>query len=110
MIGESDSVKSDEEDYIQALMRPSFMAGNVFTPCNLDTMLCQCFYNRHIPLIMKHLIFSHDADDDMLSPKIERQLNKERQDSGINSGHLFYVDVPSVFIGQKYIDLYSHLV
>ncbi|PKY42574.1 hypothetical protein RhiirA4_442055 [Rhizophagus irregularis] len=110
MIGESDSVKNNEEDYIQALMRPSFMAGNVFTPSNLDTMLCQCFYNRHIPLIMKCLVFSHEIDDKMISPKIERQLNHEWEDLRVDSGHLFCVDVPSHHIGNTYNDLYSYLI
>ncbi|CAI2178179.1 15278_t:CDS:10 [Funneliformis geosporum] len=110
MIGESDSVKNQEEEFIQALMRPSFMAGNVFTPCNLDTILCQCFYNRHIPVIMKCLIFSHDSDDDMMSPKIERQQHNEWRDLGIASGHIFYADVPPLYIGQKYNALYCHLI
>ncbi|CAG8625908.1 3162_t:CDS:10 [Funneliformis caledonium] len=49
MIGESDSVKNKEEEFIQALMRPSFMAGNVFTPCQT--------YNA----LYCHLIRAHKA-------------------------------------------------
>ncbi|CAG8787823.1 3647_t:CDS:2, partial [Acaulospora morrowiae] len=41
MIRESDTVKNKQEDYVQALMRPSFMSGNVFTSSSLDTILCQ---------------------------------------------------------------------
>ncbi|RHZ54193.1 hypothetical protein Glove_429g18 [Diversispora epigaea] len=107
MIGESDSVKNNEEEYIQALMRPSFMSGNVFTPCNLDTMLCQNYYNNHIPTIIKRLIFSHEADDENLSPKIDIQRDKECR---INSGHMSLVDVPSSYIGRTYKELYCYLI
>ncbi|CAG8453233.1 802_t:CDS:10 [Diversispora eburnea] len=90
MIGESDSVKNNEEEYIQAIMRPSFMSGNVFTPCNLDTMLCQ----------------NHEADDKNLSPKIDIQYSERR----ISSGHMFLVDIPPSFIGKTYHELYYYLI
>ncbi|CAG8745773.1 27173_t:CDS:2, partial [Dentiscutata erythropus] len=112
LIGESDSIKNCQEDYIQALMRPSFMSGNVFTPGHLDTMLCQCFYNRHIPVILKRLIFSHDGNDENLTPKVGMQQDGINfwANMGLNSGHVFQVEVPSLYIGQKYQTLYRHLV
>ncbi|EXX79860.1 hypothetical protein RirG_001560 [Rhizophagus irregularis DAOM 197198w] len=59
---------------------------------------------------MKCLVFSHDIDDKMISPKIERQLNHEWEDLRVDSGHLFCVDVPSHYIGNTYNDLYSYLI
>ena len=52
---------------------------------------------------MKRLIFSHDQDDDMVSPKIERQQTSEWRNLGIASGHMFYVDVPKHFVGELLI-------
>jgi hypothetical protein len=49
---------------------------------------------------MKCLVFSHEMDDEMISPKIERQLNHEWKDLVVESGHLFCVDVPALFIGN----------
>ncbi|CAG8689141.1 7095_t:CDS:2, partial [Scutellospora calospora] len=116
MIGESDSIKNRQEDYIQALMRPSFMSGNVFAPSTLDTMLCQCFYNRHIPIILKRLIFSHDMDDENLSPKIdiEHYGRNYWNNIGLSSGHVFQVEVPHLYIVRAHkaipLGLYRHVV
>ncbi|CAG8500744.1 6045_t:CDS:10 [Cetraspora pellucida] len=112
MIGESHSIKNNQEDYIQALMRPSFMSGNVFTPGYLDTMLCQCFYNRHIPVILKRLIFSHDTNDESFSPKtgMRHDDNNYWTNLGLNSGHVFQAEIPPLYIGQKYKAFYRHLV
>ncbi|CAJ0910429.1 17741_t:CDS:10, partial [Entrophospora sp. SA101] len=110
MIGESDSVKNKQDDNVQALLRPSFMSGNVFTPSNLDTLLCQCFYNKHIPVIVKRLIFSHDPGNKKLTPKVTNVQDNEWQSLKIGSGQMFQIDVPSSFFGKEYHLFYDFLI
>src|SRR5947207_2781157 len=58
---------------------------------------------------MKRLIFSHDEDDKMISPKIEQQKSNEWRNLGISSGHMFYVEAPSSYIGKCFFQfVYSH--
>lgn len=40
LIGEADTIRSSDP-YSQALVRPSFMAGNVYAPIQIDTLISQ---------------------------------------------------------------------
>ncbi|CAG8500150.1 13571_t:CDS:10 [Funneliformis mosseae] len=102
MIGESDSVKNKEEEFSNPSTYATFVYGR--------KCFHAIFYNRHIPVIMKCLIFSHESDDEMMSPKIERQKTNEWRDLGIVSGHMFHTNVPPLYIGQTYNALYCHLI
>ncbi|RUP03950.1 hypothetical protein BC936DRAFT_140568, partial [Jimgerdemannia flammicorona] len=84
MVGQSETVKCSEA-FAQAMLRPSFMSGNVYAPDMLDTVICQniciaalkhplpnphslppppqCYYNPHIRPILSQLIFSHSRSD-----------------------------------------------
>ncbi|CAJ0918797.1 973_t:CDS:10 [Entrophospora sp. SA101] len=70
MIGESDSVKNEEDDY---------------------------------GTIVKRLIFSHDPDNKMSTPKFNNAQDDEWQSLKISSGHMYQIDIPSSFIGISFI-------
>ncbi|CAJ0842009.1 9829_t:CDS:10 [Entrophospora sp. SA101] len=71
MIGESDSVKNEEDDYA----------------------------------IVKRLIFSHDPDNKMSTPKFNNAQDDEWQSLKISSGHMYQIDIPSSFIEHKAVSL-----
>ncbi|CAJ0760729.1 1293_t:CDS:2, partial [Entrophospora sp. SA101] len=72
MIGESDSVKNEEDDY---------------------------------GTIVKRLIFSHDPDNKMSTPKFNNAQDDEWQSLKISSGHMYQIDIPSSFIEHKAVSL-----
>lgn len=88
----------------QALLRPSFMSGNVYTSSMLDTIICQCYYNTHIRDVFSQLIFSHNPDTQNAYTRLcegpEAIVNTQGGDDGYgSSGHVYQVDIPLSFHG-----------
>ncbi|KAJ1949186.1 hypothetical protein EC988_004872, partial [Linderina pennispora] len=111
-VGDTETIRINEV-YAQAFLRPSFMAGRVYAPVMLDTLICQAYYNEFIPDLMQRLIFSHGnvvhalGTAKLQAAGIEGLVYEEGQ--GVeDSGHVFQVSVPERFYGRTYASLFAH--
>ncbi|GAO52706.1 hypothetical protein SAICODRAFT_68490 [Saitoella complicata NRRL Y-17804] len=53
LIGESETFGFPEADWVQALVRPSFMSGHVISGSQIQPLISQCFHNRHVLYLFK---------------------------------------------------------
>ncbi|KAJ2325205.1 hypothetical protein GGI00_005105, partial [Coemansia sp. RSA 2681] len=110
-VGDTETVRINEV-YAQAFLRPSFMAGRVYAPVMLDTLICQAYYNEHVLELMQRLIFSHgDVARALGMAKLSEagiagDDAHEEEEEG--AGHVFLVEVPPRFHGRGYASLFSH--
>ncbi|KAJ2609552.1 hypothetical protein GGF44_006281, partial [Coemansia sp. RSA 1694] len=111
-VGDTETVRINEV-YAQAFLRPSFMAGRVYAPVMLDTLICQAYYNEHVLELMQRLIFSHgDVARALGMAKLSEagiagdDAHEEGEEEG--AGHVFLVEVPPRFHGRGYASLFSH--
>ncbi|KAJ1944944.1 hypothetical protein FBU59_002456 [Linderina macrospora] len=111
-VGDTETIRINEV-YAQAFLRPSFMAGRVYAPVMLDTLICQAYYNEFIPDLMQRLIFSHGnvvhalGTAKLQAAGIEGLVYEEGQ--GVeDSGHVFQVEVPERFYGRTYASLFAY--
>ncbi|KAI8584387.1 hypothetical protein K450DRAFT_219626 [Umbelopsis ramanniana AG] len=114
MIGMSETIQCSEE-VAQAMLRPSFMSGNVYTSSMLDTIICQCYYNTHLRDVLSQLIFSHNPDTQNAYTRLcegpEAIMNSEENDSSYgSSGHVYQIEVPPVLHGTDYLSLVRTLI
>lgn len=86
-------------EYSRAIMRPSFMAGHVYTTSMLDSLICQNFYNAHMLSILRHIIFSGTF----------HLHNQMRQDGDPMHSHVWLLTLPAVVTGTRYVDLFQYL-
>jgi hypothetical protein len=90
----------------QALLRPSFMSGNVYTSSMLDTIICQCYYNTHLRDVLSQLIFSHNPDTQNAYTRLcdgpEAIINNmdDADDRNGTSGHVYQIDIPPSHHGK----------
>lgn len=114
MIGMSETIQSSEE-VAQALLRPSFMSGNVYTSSMLDTIICQCYYNTHLRDVLSQLIFSHNPDTQNAYTRLcdgpEAIINNfDDVDRNGSSGHVYQIDIPPSHHGCDYLSLVRLLI
>ncbi|KAG2183105.1 hypothetical protein INT44_006086 [Umbelopsis vinacea] len=114
MIGMSETIQCSEE-VAQAMLRPSFMSGNVYTSSMLDTIICQCYYNTHLRDVLSQLIFSHNPDTQNAYTRLcegpEAIMNTEENDSSYgSSGHVYQIEVPPKLHGADYFSLVRTLI
>jgi hypothetical protein len=90
----------------QAMLRPSFMSGNVYTSSMLDTIICQCYYNTHLRDVLSQLIFSHNPDTRNAYTRLcegpEAIINTKDDDKPYGSGgHVYQIEVPPNLHGMS---------
>jgi len=74
----------------ESRLTPSFAAGQVYLPDCMDSLLCQSYYNTHIiPMVQQ--MAGGGGNDTLMGPSI------------------FHADIPQVFIGRRYGQLFREL-
>ncbi|KAJ3364763.1 hypothetical protein GGF31_008909 [Allomyces arbusculus] len=58
-IGETQVLDRVRDDQAESILRPSFMAGHVFSSSLLDGLLAQSYYSPHVLSVIKRLIFTN---------------------------------------------------
>jgi hypothetical protein len=90
------------EPYQATVMRPAFMAGHVYSPSLIDTIICQNYYNPHLLNIVRHLIFSG------MFCEYNSSVDSTAKNKPLHS-HIWHIPVPEVFHGENYMSLYKFL-
>ena len=83
---------------------PQYCSGQVYV-CDMDSVLCQIYYNKTVMELLTRLIYSTDLDG-ILHPghNSVKQLNFRENDA------LIQIKVPKVFDKKQYHVFYSYLV
>ncbi|KAL1920771.1 uncharacterized protein VTP21DRAFT_11406 [Calcarisporiella thermophila] len=102
LVGESDTIQTSDVN-AQAMVRPSFMSGNVYSKTMLDTLICQCYYNRHMLSIVEQLVFSHVPET------LSGSFNNDKVDA-LQHGHLFMIKISPRYVGATYATLFTALL
>ncbi|KNE66695.1 hypothetical protein AMAG_11196 [Allomyces macrogynus ATCC 38327] len=100
-IGQTEVLHGVQDPSAQCILRPSFMAGHVFSASLLDGLLAQTYYSGHVLSVIKRLIFTGRKS---LVEKLRAHGSLPAQHTCVHS-----LPVPSRLIGRSYRDLYSHL-
>ncbi|KAJ3368972.1 hypothetical protein GGF31_005933 [Allomyces arbusculus] len=100
-IGQTEVLHGVQDPSAQCILRPSFMAGHVFSASLLDGLLAQTYYSGHVLSVIKRLIFTGRKS---LVEKLRAHGSLPAQHTCVHS-----LPVPSRQIGRTYRDLYSHL-
>lgn len=94
-----------------------FIAGIVYSPSMLDTLICQSFYNPHITTVFQQLIAGKSGDEpiqnqegfqgkteDLVQIAMQKQFVQE-----VAQSHLFQIPVPREMQDSTYGDLFESL-
>ncbi|KNE70049.1 hypothetical protein AMAG_15038 [Allomyces macrogynus ATCC 38327] len=100
-IGQTEVLHGVQDPSAQCILRPSFMAGHVFSASLLDGLLAQTYYSGHVLSVIKRLIFTGRKS---LVEKLRAHGSLPAQHTCVHS-----LPVPSRLMGRTYRDLYSHL-
>ena len=96
LLGSNDEAYANLDLNGQTLM-PAFVGGHAFSLSMLQTLLVQTYYNPHLLVILKTLIFNYKASN-----------YSEHDQSG--HSHLYKACVPSVFHSKRYSQLFLYLL
>ncbi|KAJ3203883.1 hypothetical protein HDU67_009890, partial [Dinochytrium kinnereticum] len=105
LMGSGEEYYSKIDVYGHSIM-PAFASGHVFSKSMLNTLLVQTYYNPHLLVILKHLIFSYKSyatnpvrqgSTTSLWGEPTEACNDETE-----HGQVFKIRIPKKYIGQKY--------
>ncbi|KAI8852305.1 hypothetical protein BC829DRAFT_440747 [Chytridium lagenaria] len=111
LMGSWDEYYSKIDVYGHSIL-PAFASGHVFSKSMLNTLLVQTYYNPHLLVILKHLIFSYKAyhpnavrHGSTSSIWGDNPVSPESPDI-TEHGQVFKLKIPKKYIGQKYALLF----
>ncbi|KAJ3103629.1 hypothetical protein HDU97_009968 [Phlyctochytrium planicorne] len=107
LIGAGEAYYAKLDIYGSSIM-PAFASGHVFSKSMLNTLLVQTYYNPHLLVILKHLIFSYRSYSQRhgslgsTSNLFPSGSNSHLDQDHTEHGQIFKIKIPKKYYGQKY--------